>query len=154
MSGVEKIEIDLTEDQGAASVCEVRKTGSVIDFQFLGVGDRDIFEPQFAQRVECYISIGSSTLHEAFKVKSAPHRFVEISRFAVDLTMERFPRIHSHAVFGEVLGEDKEDLLGVAFDTGAGGVVGRSKGIWVNGCLLYTSPSPRDRTRSRMPSSA
>ena len=25
---------------------------------------------------------------------------------------------------------------------------------WVYGCLLYTSPSPRDRTRSRMPSSA
>ena len=27
-------------------------------------------------------------------------------------------------------------------------------GVSVNGCLLYTSPSPRDRTRSRMPSSA
>ena len=27
--------------------------------------------------------------------------------------------------------------------------------VWVsNSCLLYTSPSPRDRTRSRMPSSA
>ena len=25
---------------------------------------------------------------------------------------------------------------------------------WHAGCLLYTSPSPRDRTRSRMPSSA
>ena len=25
---------------------------------------------------------------------------------------------------------------------------------WGNTCLLYTSPSPRDRTRSRMPSSA
>ena len=25
---------------------------------------------------------------------------------------------------------------------------------YVYGCLLYTSPSPRDRTRSRMPSSA
>ena len=24
----------------------------------------------------------------------------------------------------------------------------------MRGCLLYTSPSPRDRTRSRMPSSA
>ena len=24
----------------------------------------------------------------------------------------------------------------------------------IMGCLLYTSPSPRDRTRSRMPSSA
>ena len=36
-----------------------------------------------------------------------------------------------------------------------GGIIG-----WVNSlnrsrhCLLYTSPSPRDRTRSRMPSSA
>jgi len=26
--------------------------------------------------------------------------------------------------------------------------------IYIWGCLLYTSPSPRDRTRSRMPSSA
>ena len=26
--------------------------------------------------------------------------------------------------------------------------------MWVNGCLLYTSPSPRDMRRSRMPSSA
>ena len=25
---------------------------------------------------------------------------------------------------------------------------------WESNCLLYTSPSPRDRTRSRMPSSA
>ena len=25
---------------------------------------------------------------------------------------------------------------------------------WVNSCLLYTSPSPRDRQKSRMPSSA
>ena len=32
---------------------------------------------------------------------------------------------------------------------------GLRNGLWANGtCLLYTSPSPRDRTRSRMPSSA
>ena len=32
---------------------------------------------------------------------------------------------------------------------------GRGHGnILLMGCLLYTSPSPRDRTRSRMPSSA
>ena len=29
-----------------------------------------------------------------------------------------------------------------------------SKRVPMKGCLLYTSPSPRDRTRSRMPSSA
>ena len=28
------------------------------------------------------------------------------------------------------------------------------QGMYNTGCLLYTSPSPRDRTRSRMPSSA
>ena len=30
----------------------------------------------------------------------------------------------------------------------------RGEGALMNPCLLYTSPSPRDRTRSRMPSSA
>ena len=30
----------------------------------------------------------------------------------------------------------------------------QDKAEWGQGCLLYTSPSPRDRTRSRMPSSA
>ena len=29
-----------------------------------------------------------------------------------------------------------------------------SKADWMNACLLYTSPSPRDRQKSRMPSSA
>ena len=46
--------------------------------------------------------------------------------------------------------------LGVAFSTGSHGVacdmVEAHK--WFNICLLYTSPSPRDATLSRMPSSA
>ena len=29
-----------------------------------------------------------------------------------------------------------------------------ARGVGDKACLLYTSPSPRDRTRSRMPSSA
>ena len=37
-------------------------------------------------------------------------------------------------------------------------LTGHNPGQWLYGtpwiCLLYTSPSPRDRTRSRMPSSA
>ena len=32
--------------------------------------------------------------------------------------------------------------------------VPKTKVRLMSGCLLYTSPSPRDRTRSRMPSSA
>src|SRR5665811_1370552 len=53
-----------------------------------------------------------------------------------------------------------------SYQHGAGNLVfGKSKLLFQNGvgigdfshhnlCLLYTSPSPRDRTRSRMPSSA
>ena len=33
-------------------------------------------------------------------------------------------------------------------------ILGKLKDINIKTCLLYTSPSPRDRTRSRMPSSA
>ena len=45
--------------------------------------------------------------------------------------------------------QKEEDQLGaiLKINPGAGGTES-------NDCLLYTSPSPRDRTRSRMPSSA
>ena len=46
------------------------------------------------------------------------------------------------------LGED--DL----FLQAEGVVAAAVEGVAVDTCLLYTSPSPRDRTRSRMPSSA
>ena len=41
-------------------------------------------------------------------------------------------------------------------DTVGGGWCERLRKDWskFHDCLLYTSPSPRDRTRSRMPSSA
>ena len=35
-----------------------------------------------------------------------------------------------------------------------GAVITTIEGLSPTSCLLYTSPSPRDRTRSRMPSSA
>ena len=33
-------------------------------------------------------------------------------------------------------------------------ILGNLKGFAINICLLYTSPSPRDKRQSRMPSSA
>ena len=62
-----------------------------------------------------------------------------------------------------------EDVLAVAALARGGHLVLTQLGLWVpegaqarrigwqwvsKACLLYTSPSPRDRTRSRMPSSA
>ena len=45
----------------------------------------------------------------------------------------------------DVINPATEELIGKA---------SKASSIEVQNCLLYTSPSPRDRTRSRMPSSA
>ena len=44
-----------------------------------------------------------------------------------------------------------ENFTSPAILEAAGGIMTNK---YAEGCLLYTSPSPRDRTRSRMPSSA
>ena len=47
---------------------------------------------------------------------------------------------------------------GISFQDAASTMTGMSveeyKQMMINGCLLYTSPSPRDKRQSRMPSSA
>ena len=53
----------------------------------------------------------------------------------------------------------KNDLFDQLMESGPGSllivlITGIAAGTVFNICLLYTSPSPRDRTRSRMPSSA
>src|SRR5665811_2627236 len=54
-------------------------------------------------------------------------------------TADSYGAGHSERVLGRALGKDR-DRVAIATKFG-----------WT--CLLYTSPSPRDRTRSRMPSS-
>ena len=54
------------------------------------------------------------------------------------------------SVFGQAAEKKKEKYV---WKTVSGKVVDEA-GQPVKDCLLYTSPSPRDRTRSRMPSSA
>ena len=59
-------------------------------------------------------------------------------------------------VGGDIAGEEVAEAA-FANETDAGAVLfgrRRQAGSSCQGCLLYTSPSPRDRTRSRMPSSA
>jgi len=53
------------------------------------------------------------------------------------------------------------DGVGSNSEAGIGALIPWANKLWaigyvshIRGCLLYTSPSPRDRTRSRMPSSA
>ena len=50
---------------------------------------------------------------------------------------------------GDVIVEASSGNTGIAI-----AALGAERGYDVNICLLYTSPSPRDRQKSRMPSSA
>ena len=45
-------------------------------------------------------------------------------------------------------------VLGILLDVFQGGILGQNALALVISCLLYTSPSPRDKRQSRMPSSA
>ena len=47
----------------------------------------------------------------------------------------------------EIVADSPEDAQNIAFAQ-------LDEDYMISTCLLYTSPSPRDRTRSRMPSSA
>ena len=76
------------------------------------------------------------------------------SIFISDLHLDA-SRPHHLAALTELLAEhagnaDALYVLGDLFETW----IGDDDDSEFNLCLLYTSPSPRDRTRSRMPSSA
>ena len=61
--------------------------------------------------------------------------------------------VPSEVLRAEVLAEARDIPLGKLKD-GLGVHAMAVVPPWEDTCLLYTSPSPRDRTRSRMPSSA
>jgi len=65
----------------------------------------------------------------------------------IDGRFEGDIRTDEHVLVGET-GKVKTDIVARRVIV-AGTVIGN-----IEACLLYTSPSPRDRTRSRMPSSA
>ena len=76
--------------------------------------------------------------------------------FACDETISLDKIVHEN----NQVEESKNILISgkVNFEDGKAVNLGIKKGypaiMWVYHCLLYTSPSPRDRQKSRMPSSA
>ena len=86
----------------------------------------------------------SSAASDVYK-RQARHRLVHL----VGAAQEELLRLELHAV-RVVEGLSRVDA---EQDVVRGGVVA-GQVVGVRRCLLYTSPSPRDRTRARMPSFA
>ena len=76
-----------------------------------------------------------------FSVEEGPDVENEYNNFTALNTPDNHPARDMHDTF--YLDENKEVLLRT-----------HTSPVQIRTCLLYTSPSPRDRTRSRMPSSA
>ena len=78
----------------------------------------------------------------------------------IELTLIPSPTYHEEKKAARLLEMFQEEGLTDCHIDEYGNCVGIRKGtgggktVLVEACLLYTSPSPRDRTRSRMPSSA
>ena len=85
------------------------------------------------------------------------HRFGGSTRQERITHLQRIGGLAANQGFDRLSGDDlpgsdiEGEFLQLAGQPGAIAADGIAQGL---GCLLYTSPSPRDRTRSRMPSSA
>ena len=118
------------------------------------MGASNVGDNEKAQQVN-RISKSAAWLSENFH--KVPAQFVVLSRN--DPTGSSiYPAIWSIMLAGRAhgIGTCLTTVLGMFQQEKAFEILNipRDKGWTINACLLYTSPSPRDRTRSRMPSSA
>ena len=94
------------------------------------------------RRIDNQHKKGKLTARERLELLLDPDSFEEFDMFVK----------HRSTDFGM----DSKHFPGDGVVTGWGTINGRKTFVYAQDftCLLYTSPSPRDRTRSRMPSSA
>ena len=98
----------------------------------------------------------------AFRLGGIPKFFLEAKRFATDLEDPKWARqVINYAWIKGVTWAVLTDFEGLKVFNAEWKEANPLRNIFIDltydqylDCLLYTSPSPRDRTRSRMPSSA
>ena len=95
-----------------------------------------------------------SQVHNFYNCHDKNNRYFEIEVLGEEITDgEKYGSDHIRIV-REIVGDELRLMMGlVNGNTGLFNIGNCNSGDW-NSCLLYTSPSPRDMRRSRMPSSA
>ena len=112
--------------------------GQIVVFTFPLIGNYGVFDPtQFVPGVD-----------ETYESQQIWVRGVVLTEWS-----EEFSHCQAFQNFSDWL--KKNNIPGIAgVDTRAVTQVLREEGCILGACLLYTSPSPRDKRQSRMPSSA
>jgi len=141
--------IHMSDDQKIGSILEVN---CETDF----VAKNDDFMA-FCQACARLVSDENPADIAALSAMSIDGTSVEDTRTALvgkigeNMSLRRFQRIDAKGqLFSYIHGGSK---IGVVVDV-VGGDAALGRDLAMHICLLYTSPSPRDRTRSRMPSTA
>ena len=80
--------------------------------------------------------------------KVFPQSFIKKEVIGEVVGFNRLDQSEACEFVSSITGDNSREV--VSFGTEAG----LFQEVGISTCLLYTSPSPRDRTRSRMPSSA
>ena len=111
-----------------------------------------------AAQVSTFLNTGNILRAVLFRLTTSSEVFVNSDNFLSEKPIDLkgkyiFPGLVDMRVFvGEPGYEYKENFRTLSNAALSGGVT--SVVTMPNTCLLYTSPSPRDRQKSRMPSSA
>ena len=102
-------------------------------------------EDVFLYTVDDLQQIANSNLEERLKEKVDAEKIIKLSSIEFMEWINNIPNEEVIKNYRRQANLLKDELLQIAI---------RKLKSGSNPCLLYTSPSPRDRTRSRMPSSA
>ena len=104
----------------------------------------------------CYIFRDGQVIAQSYD-HSLVQRFIDAGLYPAEKLRQHPRRNVLYASLGANAEEIAPYLMPDPIELQPGdGALLCSDGVWelLDDCLLYTSPSPRDRTRSRMPSSA
>ena len=137
----------------------LKKTNHSIWFSIDGLEDTNHLYRQNVNWKRCmenssaFISSGGRARWEFIVFEHNQHQIQEAKILAKKMGFEDFRTKKTGRFFSTVKHEGKEEHQGVNRKGEQTQKLQKPNDEYIN-CLLYTSPSPRDRTRSRMPSSA
>ena len=121
-----------------------------------GLSDLPVIDRDEARFAQASVQMAETNDHLNIKFqKEARNKKPAAAYWAQTAMIEIFNRDGERRIWVQRLPSALAALLTIlALYWGGSRLVGRQAALISCACLLYTSPSPRDRTRSRMPSSA